>query len=164
MALFVEPHSPKLFDEENSRDSNASHRDPSAASLQRTKSLSRITMLKELIVALKKPEFSDSRSINDAQSDLLLFSPPKLTRSAFMHALALLKREKVKLLSQASPRSQKSNELEKFGELEVFPGCNPLQLHEEFLLLNDGQKAAIRQMLLANHYSLLVGLPGKHNH
>jgi hypothetical protein len=87
-----------------------------------------------------------------------------------MYAIALLKKERVqsqlsqRTVSQDSVSSRPSAMVTGDGllvsELVVYPGCNPLDLHDEFLLLNDGQKAAIRKMLLAENYSLLLGLPG----
>jgi hypothetical protein len=96
-----------------------------------------------------------------------MFAPAKYTRTAFMHAIALLKKERSQ--SQLSQRTVSQDSLPSkaptvgdtlASELVVYPGCNPLELYEEFSLLNDGQKAAIRKMLLAENYSLLLGLPG----
>ena len=177
MALFMEPYSPKLFDEEKAL---AKHEKKinsfgeavapvsSSASLVRSNSV-RAAKLKNFVVELKPPAFSTARFPNDSQSDMLMLAPAKFTRTAFMHAIALLKKERVQ--SQLSQRTVSQDSVSSrpptvgagdglVSELVVYPGCNPLDLHDEFLLLNDGQKAAIRKMILAENYSLLLGLPG----
>ena len=178
MALFMEPYSPRLFDEEKALTKHEkkinNFGEPvapvsSSALLVRSNSV-RAARLKNFVVELKQPVFSTSRFPNDSQSDMLMFAPGKFTRTAFMHAIALLKKERVqsqlsqRTVSQDSVSSRPSGMATGDGllvsELVVYPGCNPLDLHDEFLLLNDGQKAAIRKMLLAENYSLLLGLPG----
>lgn len=46
------------------------------------------------------------------------------------------------------------------GELAVYPGCNPFDLYKEYSSLNPGQKEAVRKVLYAQDYALLLGLPG----
>ena len=53
-----------------------------------------------------------------------------------------------------------AGELHIFGGLTVYPGCIPSVLCQEFATLNAGQAAAVRKVLLAEDYSLLLGLPG----
>jgi hypothetical protein len=171
MALFTEPYSPKLFDEDKSMAKHEkkvnSFDKATESSPALVSSSARAEKLKNFVVDLKQPVFSTPRFPNDSQSDLLMFAPAKYTRTAFMHAIALLKKERSQ--SQLSQRTVSQDSLPSkaptvgdtlASELVVYPGCNPLELYEEFLLLNDGQKAAIRKMLLAENYSLLLGLPG----
>ena len=54
----------------------------------------------------------------------------------------------------------RAGELHIFGGLTVFPGCVPFALCDEFRTLNPGQAAAVRKVLLADDYALLLGLPG----
>lgn len=46
------------------------------------------------------------------------------------------------------------------GELAVYPGCNPFDLYREYCALNPGQKDAVKKVLHAQDYALLLGLPG----
>ena len=46
------------------------------------------------------------------------------------------------------------------GGLTILPGCNPLQLYHEFLLLNSDQKEAVKKVLVTSDYCLILGLPG----
>ena len=46
------------------------------------------------------------------------------------------------------------------GELTVYPGCNPFDLYKEYSSLNQGQKNAVKKVLFAQDYTLLLGLPG----
>ena len=46
------------------------------------------------------------------------------------------------------------------GELAVYPGCNPFDLYKEYSALNTGQKDAVKKVLHAQDYALLLGLPG----
>lgn len=54
----------------------------------------------------------------------------------------------------------RAGELHVFGGLTVYPGCIPFALCDEFRSLNPGQAAAVRKVLLAEDYALLLGLPG----
>jgi len=54
----------------------------------------------------------------------------------------------------------RAGELHIFGGLTVYPGCVPFALCDEFRTLNPGQAAAVRKVLLADDYALLLGLPG----
>ncbi|KAJ1442581.1 hypothetical protein B484DRAFT_390041 [Ochromonadaceae sp. CCMP2298] len=47
-----------------------------------------------------------------------------------------------------------------FGGLVVYAGCDPITLKVELGALNDGQAAAVRRIVLAEDYALLLGLPG----
>jgi DNA replication ATP-dependent helicase Dna2 len=46
------------------------------------------------------------------------------------------------------------------SEIVVYPGCHPLQLYQEYLLLNPGQREALHKVLFCEDYVLLWGLPG----
>ena len=46
------------------------------------------------------------------------------------------------------------------NELTIFPGCNPFDLYKEYSSLNQGQKEAVKKVLFAQDYALLLGLPG----
>ncbi len=46
------------------------------------------------------------------------------------------------------------------SEINVYPGCHPLQLYREYLLLNPGQREALHKVLFCEDYVLLWGLPG----
>ena len=46
------------------------------------------------------------------------------------------------------------------GTCEIHPGCNPLTLREEIELLNEGQKVALKKVMCANDYVLMLGMPG----
>jgi hypothetical protein len=46
------------------------------------------------------------------------------------------------------------------GELVVYPGCSPIDLYREYSYLNRGQKDAVKKVLCAQDYTLLLGLPG----
>ena len=46
------------------------------------------------------------------------------------------------------------------GGLTVYPGCNPIELYQEYVKLNEGQKDAVKKVLATNDYTLLLGLPG----
>jgi AAA domain len=45
-------------------------------------------------------------------------------------------------------------------ELVVYPGCSPMDLYREYSYLNRGQKDAVKKVLCAQDYTLLLGLPG----
>ena len=45
-------------------------------------------------------------------------------------------------------------------ELVVYQGCYPMDLHREYSSLNQGQKEAVKKVLCAQDYTLLLGLPG----
>jgi AAA domain len=45
-------------------------------------------------------------------------------------------------------------------ELVVYPGCGPTDLYREYSALNHGQKHAVKKVLCAQDYTLLLGLPG----
>ena len=42
----------------------------------------------------------------------------------------------------------------------MYPGCDPTVLQQEFLQLNRGQKDAVKRVLRAKDYALILGLPG----
>ena len=44
--------------------------------------------------------------------------------------------------------------------LTIYPGCNPFELFKEYSALNQGQKNALKNVLFAHDYTLLLGLPG----
>ena len=46
------------------------------------------------------------------------------------------------------------------NELTIYPGCNPFDLYTEYSSLNQGQKDAVKKVLFARDYALLLGLPG----
>ena len=46
------------------------------------------------------------------------------------------------------------------NELIIYPGCNPFELYKEYSSLNQGQKDAVKKVLFARDYALLLGLPG----
>ena len=50
---------------------------------------------------------------------------------------------------------KKKNEI-----LTIYPGCNPFELFKEYSALNQGQKNALKNVLFAHDYTLLLGLPG----
>lgn len=54
-------------------------------------------------------------------------------------------------------RRGEDGEIYLFGGLLVRPGCNPLALYREYLLMNQGQREAIRKVLYTLDYSLLLG-------
>lgn len=51
-------------------------------------------------------------------------------------------------------------ELHLFGGLTVYPGCDPTVLYQEYLQLNRGQQDAVKRVLRAKDYALILGLPG----
>ena len=53
-----------------------------------------------------------------------------------------------------------SSQIQNIGGLLIYPGCNPLVLYEEFLRLNSDQKNAVKRLLSAEHYVLILGAPG----
>lgn len=129
------------------------------------------------------------RSQTLLQDELLMMKPIHMLQSTYQQALQMLSQyvqqgggECLKLTPQnlaqlgINPSSiSKANvgvfpatcvskgrngEIHVFGGLTVYPGCNPFQLKKEFGSLNPGQAAAVKKILLADDYALLLGLPG----
>jgi DNA replication ATP-dependent helicase Dna2 len=140
---------------------------------------------RQLIVDLAAPVF---RAPGGLQDDLLLAKPTQMHPAGFQQALTMLQQfrqkhgsgdalvlspQQIAQLGIAGALSTAGRnigltcvsrgtggELNIFGGLTVYPGCDPVQLVEEFKTLNSGQAAAVRKILLAEDYSLLLGLPG----
>ena len=51
-------------------------------------------------------------------------------------------------------------EIHLFGGVTVYPGCDPTVLYQEYLQLNRGQQDAVKRVLRAKDYALILGLPG----
>ena len=135
---------------------------------------------RHLIVDLLAPSF---RPPGNLQDDMLLMKPAGMHPATFQQALRMLHQyqkqggnslqlSKQQLTQLGIPNTTttgggmvcvskgKAGELNVFGGLTVYPGCHPFALREEFQKLNAGQAAAVRKILLAEDYALLLGLPG----
>lgn len=49
---------------------------------------------------------------------------------------------------------------ETFVNKAIYPGCHPVDIQREFSLLNLGQKDAVKKVICANDYVLMLGMPG----
>jgi hypothetical protein len=126
---------------------------------------------RRLIVDLQKPVFRPPRAVpppspSEADfvalsDDLILFAPLDMPLVAYRAALRMLQTA----MGCAADASQsrihdKERKMLVVGTLCVYPGCNPFDLLREFNLLNSGQREAVRKILSAQDYALLLGLPG----
>ncbi len=164
LALFVEPHNANAFLLQR----NATESSTAPPSSDKAKGLRR---LRELIVDLKPPVFRSrgEESDSSASEDIFLFAPPTMSRGAFKQALSMLDNYHHNGNSNLATSDGQSvtcvskgpgGQLCVFGGLVVYPGCSPMRLLREFQQLNDGQREAIRKILVAEDYALLLGLPG----
>jgi DNA replication ATP-dependent helicase Dna2 len=46
------------------------------------------------------------------------------------------------------------------GNVAIYNGCNPFELYLEYLKLNQGQRDALHKVMVAEDYTLILGLPG----
>jgi hypothetical protein len=121
---------------------------------------------RRLIVDLQKPVFRPPRTLSltpppkagsAALSDeLMLFAPLDMPLATYRAALQMLQTA----MSSSADDASQSKKMLVVGTLRVFPGCNPFDLHREFKVLNSGQREAMRKILSAQDYALLLGLPG----
>ena len=105
----------------------------------------------------------------DGPDGVTLFCPSGMSPAVYKAAL-------VKLSDYTSSRGMNMNQVLMSGvkigqqgeihvcvgkeELVVYPGCGPLDLYKEYSTLNQGQKDAVKKVLCAQDYTLLLGLPG----
>lgn len=86
--------------------------------------------MKELLISLRKPEFD---SVKHLTGSIRMFSPRDESILSYVSGV-------------------------KNHKYAVYPGCDPQNLMSEFALLNDGQKSAVKAVLSARDYVLLLGV------
>lgn len=188
LALFVQPFRPKDFQQakaleaRKAKEGTSSNTAVHAGGPESREEAPANTRWRQLIVDLASPRF---RSPGNLQDELLLMRPLNMMVGIYQQALKMLfqylqlggqslemSRQQLGHLGVSAAAIPVGNgavtcvskgpagELHVFGGLTVYPGCNPFALAEEFKTLNAGQAAAVRKILLAQDYALLLGLPG----
>ena len=147
VAFFCAPHSPRaLADFKTKQRMDSSHPYPvNSATLK----------LRNLIIDLQPPSF-----LKDETDNIFIFAPPKMSREDYSQGIDTLHQLERCPGSGAGYRIGADGEIFFLSGLVVYPGCNPLQLLREYSAFNEGQRNAVRKVLLAQDYALLLGLPG----
>ncbi len=133
-------------------------------------SLDLLARLRGLVVDLHAPRFMSSSALGIG---VHMFCPPGFPLQSYKASMKHLGAHTRTMATSLAPAASETvvssafpiqcgphGELHILGGLTVLPGCNPLQLYREFLQLNADQKEAIRRILLAQDYSLVLGMPG----
>lgn len=155
MSFFMKPHRPKEFEQFKIKTRGA---EGTGELLQEE---DHIQHLRDLIIDMKAPIFLPISSLQD---DELMFVPPSLSRNHYQQyrpaLLALFESDEG--VSAFSSFMQKGlhGEMNFLGGFTLYPGCNPIELFQEYRQLNIGQQECVRKVLLAQDYVLLLGLPG----
>ena len=159
MSLFVKPHRPKEF--EQFKIKNRGNEAKSGSQLEPSQEDNRIHRLRQLIIDLKAPIFWPS---NRLPLDEMMFIPPMLSNEQYQQYRQVLEAccRGDTDITHFSGFAQKGplGEISFLGGLTLYPGCNPIELYQEFCHLNAGQRECVRNVLLAQDYVLLLGLPG----
>lgn len=119
--------------------------------------------LRSLIVDLVSPTFRVDTSMADLIS---LLRPDNVARTPYLNAIATLMNIRniahYSDIGIAQPYTVDSDTgvISIFGGVSVIPGCNPLDLYEEYKVMNTGQQRAAKRALLTNDYLLMLGMPG----
>jgi len=157
-SLFVKPYRPKEYEQYKLRNKDANSGSQVDPSLQQDDQIHR---LRQLIIDMKAPIFWPQSRL---QKDEMMFIPSTFSCEQYQQnrpLLASLIQDDIDI-SALTGFAEKGplGEIIFLGGFTLYPGCNPIQLFEEFCALNAGQRECVRNVLLAQDYVLLLGLPG----
>lgn len=144
LRLFTNPHAPMTFRElKKSVNEKSKHNTISTNNFAECSSFMHLSTsyqsdagnirMKDLLISLRRPEFD---SVKHLTGSIRMFSPKDES-----------------ILRYVSGNSQHKN-----TKFKVYQGCEPQKLMEEFTSLNDGQKSAVKAVLSARDYVLLLGV------
>ena len=154
LAFFTSPHNINVF-----KESKNSQKKVASSDVMDTDNdflLENQIRKRGLIVDLLPPIFKNPKDLAD---DVTMFAPANFTMDQYRIALSAYDQYLVSI-SQGTSSLSLDNEVHLLGGLTIFPGCDPYVLHREYCALNGGQKAAFRKVLIAEDYTLILGLPG----
>jgi hypothetical protein len=123
-----------------------------------------IDRIRSLIVDLQPPTFKSNNMMHH-DDNIMIFCPDNVTSLTYRNVIATLMHLRPNSMSSSMKYGQilpyqvdkTSGIISVFGGINVYPGCNPLDLVNEYQSMNEGQQNAVRSALSANDYSLLLG-------
>ena len=167
MSLIVQPHDPREF-EMHKKKKNLSRKsseiDKLAPNIDPDEGAPRGNhRMRALIVDLRRPIFQ----ICPSADCIAMFCPPEINVFEYMKEIGRLSGlSGAAAVSGVLPpgvrRGRNGEIILKWDktELIMYPGSNPFDLLQEYSSLNQGQKDAVKKVLFAEDYALLLGLPG----
>ncbi len=152
LAFFTSPHNINVF-----KESKNVHKKVTPSDVVDTENdmlLENLARKRALVVDLVPPLFKNPKDLAD---DISMFAPTNFTKEQYRIGLTAYDEY---LVATSQQKTVFDREVHLLGGLTIFPGCDPYVLHREYCSLNNGQKAAFRKVLLAEDYTLILGLPG----